>query len=99
MYVPGTNWKLLIAIDSTICDIYSTIWVIQNFGTSFAYHFVANSHHHSPTIPIHVSGCCMDKWAITSCCPLTYQKYAMYLESNANLLINGYLPHTTDLMV
>ena len=28
-----------------------------------------------------------------------YQKYAMYIESNANLLINGYLPHTTDLMV
>ena len=29
----------------------------------------------------------------------SYQKYAMYIESNANLLINGYLPHTTDLMV
>ena len=31
--------------------------------------------------------------------PRAYQKYAMYIESNANLLINGYLPHTTDLMV
>ena len=30
---------------------------------------------------------------------VSYQKYAMYIESNANLLINGYLPHTTDLMV
>ena len=30
---------------------------------------------------------------------VSYQKYAMYLESNANLLINGYLLHTTDLMV
>ena len=35
---------------------------------------------------------------ILTCCQ-AYQKYAMYLESNANLLINGYLPHTTDLMV